>query len=120
MATNSMRANYSLYMCYPTSYGSRGCLCCPYYVAAGILDNPTYHIHLILNVPYRTPPLTLPFITMERKKLWITLRLVVSIDMKWKVSREVLVFVIHVLEVFLMNNVIHNIPPCIWIMIFLI
>jgi hypothetical protein len=64
------------------------------------------------------PPLTVPFIIIERRRLWVTLHLVVSIDMKWRVLGVLFVVVIHVLEVLLVNCVIHNFPPCIWIMIF--
>jgi hypothetical protein len=64
------------------------------------------------------PLLNLPFIIIERKRLRVTLHLIVSTDMKWRVLGEALVVVIHVLEVLLMNSVIHYVSPCIWIMIF--
>jgi hypothetical protein len=69
-------------------------------------------------IPSTMPPLTLPFIIMEMRRLWVTLHLVVSIDMKRRILGVLLVVVIHILEVLLVNCVIHNIPPCIWIMIF--
>jgi hypothetical protein len=92
------------------------CIC----VAAAIQDTPLHHIHPIMNVPSTMSPLTFPLITIEKRRLWVTLRLVVSIDSGWRVSGEALVVVIHVSEVLLMNRFIYNIPLCIWIMIFLL
>jgi hypothetical protein len=66
-----------------------------------------------------TPPLTLPFITIGRR-LWATLRLVINIAMKWRVMVEAIVLVIDILGVLFCDNVIHNFPPCIQIMIFII
>jgi hypothetical protein len=58
-------------------------------------------------------PLTLPFIKTKRKRPWITLRLVVKIAIKWKVSVEAVILVIDVLEVLLSDSVIYNILPCV-------
>jgi hypothetical protein len=41
----------------------------PIHIAATIVDAPLHRIHLIMNVLYQTPPLTLPFIMTERRKL---------------------------------------------------
>jgi hypothetical protein len=83
----------------------------PIHIAATIADNPSHPIHLIMNVSCKMPLLNLPFIIMEMRKLWEMLRLVVNIAMKWKVLMEAVVFVNHILKVFLNDSDIHNIPP---------
>jgi hypothetical protein len=45
------------------------------------------------------------------------LRLVVNIAMKIRVPRDMVVLVMHVLKIFLVDNVIHNIPPCKWVVV---
>jgi hypothetical protein len=42
---------------------------------------------------------------------------VADIAMKRRIPRDVVVVVVHVLKIFLMDSVVHNIPLCIWIMI---
>jgi hypothetical protein len=64
---------------------------------------PPHHEHSKHDAPSH-PPINY----YGKGRLWITLCLVVSIDMKWRVLGVALVIVIHVLEVFLMNSVIHN------------
>jgi hypothetical protein len=90
----------------------------PIQIAASIADTLPHHIHFIVNVLCRTPPLTLPLITTKQKKFWVMLCLVVNIAMKWKVQVKAVIFIIHILEVLLSDSVIYNIPPCIRIMIF--
>jgi hypothetical protein len=86
-------------------------------VAAAISNTPPHYVNVIFNDPYTKPSLIIPFTTTERRRLWITLRPIVDIAVKRKIPRDVIVVVIHVLKIFLMDSVVHNIPPCIWIMI---
>jgi hypothetical protein len=48
---------------------------------------------------------------------WVTLRPVVNIAMKRRVPRDIVVLVMHILKIFFVDNVIYNIPPCIWVMV---
>jgi hypothetical protein len=89
----------------------------PIHIAATISNTPLHFVHVIFNDPCTKPPFIIPFTTTERRRLWVTLRLIVNIAMKRKILRDVVVFVIHVLKIFLMESVVYNIPPCIWIMI---
>jgi hypothetical protein len=84
----------------------------PIHIAAAI-PTPSHYVNIIFNDPCTKPLLIIPFITMERKRLWVTLNLIVDIAMKRKVLRDMVILVIHVLKIFLVDSVIHNIPPCI-------
>jgi hypothetical protein len=88
----------------------------PIHIASAILTTPPHYVYIISNDPCTKPPLIIPFTSTERKSLWITLRPVVDIAMKKMVLRDVVVFDIHILKIFLMDSVIHNISPCIQIM----
>jgi hypothetical protein len=85
--------------------------------AAAIPTTPSHYINVISKGPCTKLPLIIPFTSVERKRHWITLRPVVNIAMKRRVSRDMVVLVMHVLKIFLVDSVIHNIPPCIWVMV---
>jgi hypothetical protein len=104
-----MRTNY------PTSHGSPKHLHCIYWYCPTILGIPPHCIHLIVNVLYWTPPLTLPFITTERKRMRKTLCLVVNIAL---ILEKVDIIVIDILEAPLIDGVIHSIPLHVLIMLF--
>jgi hypothetical protein len=89
----------------------------PIHFAAAIPTTPLHYINIISNVSCRKPPLIIPFTTTERRRLWVTLCPVVDIAIKKRVLRNMVVLVMHVLKIFLMDNVIYNIPPCIWVMV---
>jgi hypothetical protein len=40
--------------------------------------------------------------------------------MKRKVPRDMVVLIMHVLKIFLVDGVIYNIPPCIWVMVLVV
>jgi hypothetical protein len=62
----------------------------------------------------------IPFTSAERRRHWIMLRPVINIAMKRRVSRDMVVLVMDVLKIFLVDSVIHNIPPCRWIMVLVV
>jgi hypothetical protein len=89
----------------------------PIHIAAAISTTPSHYVNVIFNDPCTKPLLIIPFTTTERKKLWVPLRPVADLAMKRRVQRDMVVLVIHVLKIFLVDTVIHNILPCIWIMV---
>jgi hypothetical protein len=101
----------------PASYGSRGCPRYPYSFCGCYSHHPSHYVNVISNDPYTKPPLIIPFTTMERRRLWLMLCPVVNIAIKKRVPRDMVVLVMHVLKIFLVDSVIHNIPPCIWVMV---
>jgi hypothetical protein len=54
----------------------------PISIATTIMDSLVQRIHLIVNILCETPPLIIPFITTDKKRLWVMLRLVVNIAMR--------------------------------------
>jgi hypothetical protein len=89
----------------------------PIHFVAAIPTTPSHYVNVISNDPYTKPPLIIPFTSTERKRHWITLCPIVNISMKRRVPRDMVVLVMHVLKIFLVDSVIHNIPPCIWVMV---
>jgi hypothetical protein len=104
-------------MWYPTSHESHGHFVVSIGIVSNILNISLYSVHLITNVLHYISPLTLPFITMKRMRLWEMLCLVLNVAIKWWILREVAVLVIDILEVFLIDDVIHNIFSYIKIML---
>jgi hypothetical protein len=90
----------------------------PIHIVPTIVNIPSHYIHLIVNVLYLTIPLTLPFITTKWKRLRETLHLVVNVGMKQGILEEAAILILDVLEVLLVDGVIHNIPSCVGIMLF--
>jgi hypothetical protein len=97
--------------------GALDVLIIPIHFAAAIPTTPSPYVNVISKGPCTKLPLIIPFTSAERKRHWVTLRPVVNIAMKRRVSRDMVVLVMHVLKIFLVDSVIHNIPPCIWIMV---
>jgi hypothetical protein len=89
----------------------------PIHFAAAISTTPSHYVNVISNDPCMKPPIIIPFTATEKRRLWITLRSVVNIAIKRRVLRDMVVLVMHVLKIFLVDSVIDNIPPCIWIMV---
>jgi hypothetical protein len=100
--------------------GALDILVIPIHLAATIPTTPSPYVHVISKGPCTKLPLIIPFTSVERRRHWVTLRLVINIAMKRRVSRDMVVLVTHVLKIFLVDNVIHNIPPCIWIMVLVV
>jgi hypothetical protein len=97
--------------------GALDVLVIPIYFMAAIPTTPSPYVNVISKGLYMKLPLIIPFTSAERRRHWVTLRPVVNIAMKRRVSRDMIVLVMHVLKIFLVDSVIHNIPPCIWIMV---
>jgi hypothetical protein len=97
--------------------GALDVLVIPIHFVAVIPTTPSHYVNVISNDPCTKLPLIIPFISAERRRHWITLRPVVNIAMKRRVSRDMVVLVMHILKIFLVDSVIHNIPPCIWVMV---
>jgi hypothetical protein len=100
--------------------GALDVLVIPIHFAAAIPTTPLPYAHVISKGPCTKPPLIIPFTSAERRRHWVTLRLVINIAMKRRVSRDIVVLVMHVPKIFLVDSVIHNIPPCIWIMVLVV
>jgi hypothetical protein len=92
----------------------------PIHFAAAIPITPSHSVNIISNDPCMKLPLIIPFTSAERRRHWVKLCPVVNIAMKRRVSRDMVVLVMHVLKIFLVDSVIHNIPPCIWIMVLIV
>jgi hypothetical protein len=97
--------------------GALDVLVIPIHFAAAIPTTPSHYVNVISNDPCMKLPLIIPFTSAERRRHWVTLRPVINIAMIRRVSRDMVVLVMHVLKIFLVDSVIHNIPPCIWIMV---
>jgi hypothetical protein len=97
--------------------GAVDVLVIPIHVVASIPTTPSHYVNVISNDPCTKLPLIIPFTSAERRRHWITLHPVVNIAMKKRVPRDMVVLVMHILKIFLVDNVIHNIPPCIWVMV---
>jgi hypothetical protein len=100
--------------------GAVDVLVIPIHFAAAIPTTPSHYVNVISNDPYTKPPLIIPFTSTERRRHWVTLRLVVNIAIKRRVPRNMVVLVMHILKIFLMDSVIHNIPPCIWVVVLVV
>jgi hypothetical protein len=97
--------------------GAVDVLVIPIHFAAAIPTTPSHYVSVISNDPCTKLPLIIPFTSAERRRHWVILHPVVNIAMKRRVSRDMVVLVMHVLKIFLVDNVIHNIPPCIRVMV---
>jgi hypothetical protein len=97
--------------------GALDVLVIPIHFAAAIPTTPSHYVNVISKGPCIKLPLIITFTSAERRRHWITLCPVVNIAMKSRVSRDMVVLVMHVLKIFLVVSAIHNIPPCIWIMV---
>jgi hypothetical protein len=100
--------------------GALDVLVIPIHLAATIPTTPSPYVNVISKGPCTKLPLIIPFTSTERRRHWITLRPVINIAMKRRVLRDMVVLVTHVLKIFLVDSVIHNIPPCIWIMVLVV
>jgi hypothetical protein len=100
--------------------GAVDVLVIPIHFAAAIPTTSSHYVNVISNDPCTKHPLIIPFTSAERRRHWVTLRLVVNIAMKRRVPRDMVVLDMHILKIFLMDSVIHNIPPCIWIMVLIV
>ena len=92
----------------------------PIHFVAAIPTTSLHYLNVISNDPCTKPLLIIPFITTKRRRLWVTLFPVIDIAIKRRVPRDIIVLVVHVLKIFLVDSVIHNIPPCIWIMVLVV
>jgi hypothetical protein len=97
--------------------GALDVLVIPIYFAAAIPTTPSPYVNVISKGPCTKLPLIIPFTSAERRRHWVTLRPVINIAMRRRVLRDMVVLVMHVLKIFLVDSVIHNILPCIWIMV---
>jgi hypothetical protein len=100
--------------------GALDVLVIPIHFVVAIPTTPLPYVNVISKGPCTKLPLIIPFTSAERRRHWITLHPVVYIAMKRRVSRDMVVLVMHVLKIFLVDSVIHNIPPCIWIMVLVV
>jgi hypothetical protein len=100
--------------------GALDVLVIPIHFAAAIPTTPSPYVNVISKGPYTKLPLIIPFTSAERKRHWVMLRPVVNIAMIRRVSRDIVVLVMQVLKIFLVDSVIHNIPPCIWVMVLVV
>jgi hypothetical protein len=100
--------------------GALDVLVIPIHFAVAIPTTPSPYVHVISKGLCTKLPLIIPFTSAERRRHWITLRPVINIAMKRRVSRDMVILVMHVLKIFLVDSVIHNIPPCIWIMVLIV
>jgi hypothetical protein len=92
----------------------------PIHFAAAIPTIPSPYVHVISKGPCTKLPLIIPFTSAERRRHWVTLRPVINIAMIRRVLRDMVILVMHVLKIFLVDSIIHNIPPCIWIMVLVV
>jgi hypothetical protein len=100
--------------------GALDVLVIPIHFAAAIPTTPSPYVHVISKGPCTKLPLIIPFTNTEKRRHWVTLRPVINIAMRRRILRDMVVLVMHVLKIFLMDSVIHNIPPCIWIMVLVV
>jgi hypothetical protein len=100
--------------------GALDVLVIPIHLAAAIPTTPSPYVNVISKGPCTKLPLIIPFTSAERRRHWVMLRPVIKISMKRRVSRDMVVLVMHVLKIFLVDNVIYNILPCIWIMVLVV
>jgi hypothetical protein len=100
--------------------GALDILVIPIHFAATIPTTPSPYVNVISKGLWTKLSLIIPFTSAERRRHWVTLRPVINIAMKRRVSRDMVVLVMHVLKIFLVDSVIHNIPPCIWIMVLVV
>jgi hypothetical protein len=82
--------------------------------------SPLPYVHVISKGLCTKLPLIIPFTSAERRRHWVTLRPVINIAMIRRVLRNMVILVMHVLKIFLVDSLIHNIPPCIWIMVLIV
>jgi hypothetical protein len=100
--------------------GALDVLVIPIHFAAAIPTTPSPSVHVISKGPCVKLPLIIPFTSAERRRHWITLRPVINIAMKRRVLRDMAILVMDVLKIFLVDSVIHNIPPYRWIMVLVV
>jgi hypothetical protein len=100
--------------------GALDVLVIPIHFAAAIPTTPSPYVHVISKGPCTKLPLIIPFTTTERRRHWVTLRPVINIAIIRRVLRDMVILVMHVLKIFLVDSVIHNIPPCLWIMVLIV
>jgi hypothetical protein len=100
--------------------GALDVLVIPIHFAAAIPTTPSPYVHVISKGPCTKLPLIIPFTSAERRRHWVTLRPVINIAMIRRVLRDMVILVMHVLKIFLVDSIIHNIPPCIWIMVLVV
>jgi hypothetical protein len=97
--------------------GALDVLVIPIHFAAAIPTIPLPYVNIISKGLCTKLPLIIPFTSMEKRRHWVMLHPVINIAMKRRVSRDMVVLVMHVLKIFIVDSVIHNILPCIWIMV---
>ena len=95
--------------------GALDVLVIPIYFVAVMSTTPSPYVIVIAKGPCTKPPLIIPYTSVERRRCWIMLRLIINIAMKRRVMRDTVVLVMRILKIFLVDSVIHSIPPCIWI-----
>jgi hypothetical protein len=100
--------------------GALDVLVIPIHFAAAIPTTPSPYVHVISKGPCTKLPLIIPFTSTERRRHWVTLHPVINIAMIRRVLRDMVILVMHVLKIFLVDSVIHNIPPCIWITVLVV
>jgi hypothetical protein len=100
--------------------GALDVLVIPIHFAAAIPTTPSPYVHVISKGPCTKLPLIIPFTSAERRRHWVTLRPVINIAMIRRVLRDMVILVMHVLKIFLVDSIIHNIPQCIWIMVLVV
>jgi hypothetical protein len=100
--------------------GALDVLVIPIHFAAAIPTALSPYVHVISKGPCTKLPLIIPFSSVERRRHWITLRPVINIAMIRRILRDMVILIMHVLKIFLVDSIIHNIPPCIWIMVFIV
>jgi hypothetical protein len=86
--------------------GALDVLVIPIHFAVAIPTTPSPYINVISKDPCTKLPLIIPFTSAERRRHWVTLRPVVNIAMKRRVSRDMVVLVMHVLKIFLPPHVL--------------
>jgi hypothetical protein len=100
--------------------GALDVLIIPIHFAAAIPTTPSPYVHVISKGLCTKLPLIIPFSSAERRKHWITLCPVINIAMIRRVLRDMVILIMHVLKIFLVDSIIYNIPPCIWIMVLVV
>jgi hypothetical protein len=100
--------------------GALDVLVIPIHFVDAIPTTPSPYVHVISKGPCTKLPPIIPFTSAERRRHWVTLRPVINIAMIRRVLRDMVILVMHVLKIFLVDNIIHNIPPCIWIMVLVV
>ena len=97
--------------------GALDVLVIPIHFVAAIPTTPLFYMNVISKGLYTKLPLIIPFTSAKRKR---HCHLVINTAMKKRVSKNMVVLVMHVLKIFLMDSVIHSILPCIWIMVLVV